>query len=46
MKGRVQVIHKDQDRDQENKNQRRTNTVSKKGNTQGYMEMEDKMRVR
>ena len=33
MKGRVQVIHEDQDRDLEDKDQRETNTVSKKGNT-------------
>ena len=33
MKGRVQVIHEDQDRDLEDKDQRGTNTVSKKGNT-------------
>ena len=41
MKGRVQVIHEDQDRGLENGDQRGTNTVSKKGNTQGYTEMEE-----
>ena len=41
MKGRVQVIHEDQDRGLENGDQRGTNTVSKKENTQGYMEMEE-----
>ena len=46
MKGRVQVIHKDQDRDLESRDQRRMNTVSKKGNTQGYTETEDEMKVR
>ena len=46
MKGRVQVIHKDQDRDLENGDQRRKNTVSKKGNTQGYMETEGEMKTR
>ena len=39
MKRRVQVIHEDQDRSLENGDQRGMNTVSKKGNTQGYMEM-------
>ena len=33
MKGRVQVIHEDQDRGLEDKDQRETNTVSQKGNT-------------
>ena len=46
MKGRVQMIHEDQDRDLENWDQRRKNTVSKKGNTQGYMEIGDEMRTR
>ena len=51
MKGRVQVIHEDQDRDLVNGDQRRKNTMSKKGNTQGYTEMnrgkdEDKIRAR
>ena len=46
MKGRVQVIHEDQDRDLENRNQRRINAVFKKGNTQGYTEMEDETRSR
>ena len=44
MKGRVQMIHEDQDRDLENWDQRRKNTVSKKGNTQGYSEIGDEMR--
>ena len=35
MKGRVQVIHEDQDRGQENRDRRGKNTVSKKGNTSG-----------
>ena len=46
MKGRVQVIHKDQDRSLENGDQRGKNTVSKKGNTQEYMEIGDEMRTR
>ena len=46
MKGRVQMIHENQDRDLENWDQRRKNTVSKKGNTQGYTEIGDKMRLR
>ena len=41
MKERVQVIHEDQDRRLENRDQRGNNTVSKKGNTQGYMETEE-----
>ena len=41
MKRRVQVIHEDQDRSLENGDQRGINTVSKKGNTQGYMETEE-----
>ena len=41
MKGRVQMIHGDQERDQGNGDQRRKNTVSKKGNTQGYTEIGD-----
>ena len=40
MKRRILVIHEDQDRNQRRMgNQRRTNTVSKKGNTKGDMEM-------
>ena len=46
MKGRVQVIHEDQDRDLENRDQRRINTVFKKGNTQGYMEIRDETRTK
>ena len=46
MKGRVQMIYEDQDRDLENRDQRRTNSVFKKGNTQGYMEIEDETRTR
>ena len=46
MKGRVQVIHEDQDRDLENRDQREKNTVSKKGNTQGYLEIGDETRMR
>ena len=38
MKGIVQMIHGDQERDLGNRDQRRKNTVSKKGNTQGCME--------
>ena len=41
MRRRVQVIHEDQDRSLENGDQRGMNTMSKKGNTQGYMEMEE-----
>ena len=46
MKGRVQVIHEDQDGDLENRDQRGKNTVSKKGNTQGYLEIGDETRAR
>ena len=46
MKGRVKVIHEDQDRDLEDRDQRRKNMVSKKGNTQGYSEIGDKTRTR
>ena len=46
MKGRVQVIHEDQDRDLENGDQRGKNTVSKKGNTQGYTEIGDETKTR
>ena len=46
MKGRVQRIHKNQDRDLENGVQREKNTMSKKGNTQGYSEIGDKTRTR
>ena len=41
MKGRIQMIHEDQDRGLENGDQRGKNTVSKKGNTQGYTETEE-----
>ena len=46
MKRRVQVIHEDQDRSLGDGDQRKANTMFKKGNTQGYMEMEDKIRMR
>ena len=46
MKGRVQVIREDQDRSLENRDRRGKNTVSKKGNTQGYMEIGDETRTR
>ena len=46
MKGRVQAIHEDQDRDLEIGDQRGKNTVSKKGNTQGYSEIGDETRTR
>ena len=46
MKGIVQKIHGDQERDLGNGDQRRKNTVSKKRNTQGYMEIGDEMRTR
>ena len=46
MRRRVQVIHEDQDRSLENGDQRGKDTVSKKGNTQGYTEMEDEARMR
>ena len=45
MKGRVQMIHANQDRDLENRDQRGKNTVSKKGNTQGYSEIGDEMKT-
>ena len=46
MKRRILVVHKDQDRDLENRDQGRMNTVSKKGNTQGNMEIGDETRAR
>ena len=46
MEGRVQMIQENQDRDLENRDQRGKNTVSKKGNTQGYSEIGDKTRTR
>ena len=49
MKRRVQVIHEDQDRSLEDRDQRGMNTVSKKGNTWGYTEtgeVEVKARMR
>ena len=46
MKGRVQMIHENQDKDPENRDQSEKNTVSKKGNTQGYSEIGDGMRTR
>ena len=41
MKRKILMVHKDHDRSLENGDQRGMNTVSKKGNTQGYMEMEE-----
>ena len=46
MKGRVQKIHGDQDRDQGSEGQRSKNTASEEGNTQGYMEIGDETRTR
>ena len=46
MKGRVQMIYGDQDRDLGNGDQRSKNTVSKEGNTQGYTEIGDEVRMR
>ena len=46
MKERVQVLYKDQDRDLGDRDRRRTNTMFKKGNSQGYAEIEDKTRTR
>ena len=46
MKGRVQMIHGDQDRSLGSEDQRSKNTVSKKGNTQGCTEIGDEMRTR
>ena len=46
MKRRVLMIHENQDRDLENGDQREKNTVSKKGNTQGYSEIGDEVRTR
>ena len=46
MKGKVQMLHKNQDRDLENRDQRERSTMSKKGNTQGYTEIGDEMRTR
>ena len=40
------MIHENQDRDLENRDQRGKNTMSKKGNMQGYSEIGDKMRTR
>ena len=39
------MIHEDQDRDLENGDQRERNTMSKKGNTQGYLEIGDETRT-
>ena len=44
MKGRIQMIHGDQDRDLGNEDQRGMNTVSNKGNTQGYTETTEEIR--
>ena len=41
MKGSIQVIHENQDRDLENGDQREKNTGFKKGNIPGYMEIRD-----
>ena len=41
IKGKILMVHEDQDRSLENRDQRGMNTVSKKGNTQGYTEMEE-----
>ena len=46
MKGRVQVIHEDQDSVQGNGDQKRKDTGSKKGNTQGYTEIGEEERTR
>ena len=46
MKGRVQMIHENQDRDPENGDQRGKNTMSKKGNTQEYSEIGDETRIK
>ena len=46
MKRRILVVLEDQDIDLENGDKRRKNTVSKKGNTQGYMEIGDEVRTR
>ena len=40
------MIHENQDRDLENGDQRGKNTMSKKGNIQGYSEIGDEMRTR
>ena len=44
MKGIVQKIRENQDRDLENGDQRGKNAVSKKGNTQGYSEIGEETR--
>ena len=46
MKRRVQMIHGDYKRDQGSGDQSRKNTGSKKGNTQGYLEIGDETRTR
>ena len=46
MKRRVQMIYGDQDRDLGSEDQRERNTMSKKGNTQGYLEIGDETRTR
>ena len=46
VKGRVQMIYGDQDRDLGSGDQRSKNTVSKEGNTQGYTEIGDEVRTR
>ena len=40
------MIQENQDRDLENGDQRGKNTMSKKGNTQGYSEIGDETRTR
>ena len=46
MKRSVQKIYGDQDRDLGSGDQRSKNTVSKEGNTQGYLEIGDETRTR
>ena len=46
MKGRVQMIHRDYERDQGNGDQSRKNIGSKKGNTQGCSEIGDETKTR
>ena len=46
MKRRILVVHEDQDRELENGDQGRMNTMSKKGNTQGNMQIGDEMRTK
>ena len=46
MKRRILGVHEDQDRDLGNGDQRGKNTMSKKGNIQGYSEIGDETRTR